>query len=75
MCIRNEQKCAFIMQKYNSKSFSPDRGKLLENLVFIALRRNSKELFYFQEKNECDFVFRDKDRIIKKTNLILVIER
>jgi len=48
--------------KYNSKSFSPDKGKLLENLVFIALRRVFKEIFYFREENECDFVFRDKER-------------
>ena len=48
--------------KYNSKSFSPDKGKFLENLVFISLRKDFKEIFYFREKYECDFVFRDKKR-------------
>lgn len=42
----------------NSKSFSEDFGKLLENIVFIHLKSKQKELFYFREKNECDFVVR-----------------
>lgn len=40
----------------NSKSFSGDHGRILENLVFLHLRRNCKEIFYFSEKGECDFV-------------------
>ena len=48
--------------KYNSKSFSPDNGKLLENLVFLSLRKNFKEIFYFREKYECDFVFKDNNK-------------
>ena len=44
---------------HNSKSFSPDYGKLLENLVFLSLRAKQKDLFYFKEKYECDFVVRE----------------
>jgi predicted AAA+ superfamily ATPase len=40
----------------NSKSFSGDFGRILENLVFLYLRRNFKEIYYFSEKGECDFV-------------------
>ena len=36
---------------------------MLENLVFLALRRDYKDIFYFQEKNECDFVIKEKDKI------------
>lgn len=39
----------------NSVSFSADYGRMLENLVFIELRRNNKEIFYFNEGKECDF--------------------
>jgi len=40
-----------------SQSFSPNKGHLLENLVYWHFRRQGKELFYFQEKQgECDFV-------------------
>ncbi|MCX6975695.1 MAG: DUF4143 domain-containing protein, partial [Verrucomicrobia bacterium] len=37
-------------------NFSANRGKLLENLVAIELRRRGKEFFYFRNKGECDFV-------------------
>tara|TARA_Y100000310_G_scaffold316691_1_gene368725 strand:+ start:179 stop:1402 length:1224 start_codon:yes stop_codon:yes gene_type:complete len=48
----------------NSISFSKDKGKMLENSIFLYLRKKYKEIFYFQEKNECDFVFKEKDKII-----------
>jgi hypothetical protein len=40
----------------NSVSFNDDNGRLLENMVFMQLRRQTHELFYFSEKKECDFV-------------------
>ena len=49
----------------NSASFSKDRGKMLENVIFLGLRRKFKDIFYFQEKNECDFVVKQKEKIIK----------
>lgn len=48
--------------RFNTKSFSADKGKMLENLVFVELRRHFKEIFYFKNKGECDFVYRDKER-------------
>ena len=39
--------------------FSENLGKLLENLVFIELKRKEKEVYYFSEKNEVDFVCKD----------------
>ncbi len=38
---------------------SEDEGKMLENSVFLHLRRNLKtgeKIYYYNEKNECDFV-------------------
>jgi len=49
----------------NSASFSKDSGKMLENLVFLELRRQFKEIFYFQEKNECDFIIKEREKISK----------
>lgn len=37
---------------------SPDEGRTLENIVFLQLRRQSKEIYFHQEKYECDFVIR-----------------
>lgn len=39
---------------------------MLENLVYIELRRKAKEVFYHQSGNrECDFVVRDGFRVTK----------
>jgi len=42
---------------------SRDGGRLLENLVFIELKRKNKELYFFKEKNECDFVIKEQNKI------------
>lgn len=47
----------------NSLSFSEDRGRLLENAVFLALRRKFKEIFYFSDKGECDFIVKEDKKI------------
>jgi len=38
---------------------SEDAGRILENIVFIELARRGGEAFYFEEKQECDFVVKD----------------
>jgi hypothetical protein len=48
----------------NSASFSKDKGKMLENLVFLELKRNFKDIFYFQEDYECDFLIKEREKII-----------
>lgn len=45
--------------------FSEDEGRLLENLVFIELKRRGKEIYYFKGKRECDFLIREKTRIVE----------
>jgi len=47
----------------NSVSFSSDFGRVLENIVFIELRRSGNEIFYYKEKNECDFVIKTSEKI------------
>jgi predicted AAA+ superfamily ATPase len=44
------------MIRVNSGSFMDDSGRKLENLVYLHLRRKYKEIYYFTEKKECDFV-------------------
>ncbi len=43
--------------------FSADRGRLLENMIFIELKRRGNELYYFKKDGECDFIVREKERI------------
>jgi predicted AAA+ superfamily ATPase len=42
---------------------SEDKGRLLENLIAIELKRREKEIFYYSEKYECDFLIREGNRI------------
>ncbi|MBU1200892.1 MAG: ATP-binding protein [Nanoarchaeota archaeon] len=51
------------LTKANSMSFSQDNGRILENLVFLHLKRKYKEVYYFKNKNECDFLVKEKGRI------------
>lgn len=44
---------------FYSFSSSPDYGRLLENLVFLQLKRKKKQIWYFKGKRECDFVIKD----------------
>ncbi|MEM4257573.1 MAG: ATP-binding protein [Candidatus Thermoplasmatota archaeon] len=43
--------------------FSQDSGKMYENIVFIHLRRTGKQIFYWSEKHECDFIIQNKMNI------------
>ena len=39
-----------------SNVMTEDAGRKLENIIFLHLRRKYPELYYFDEKGECDFV-------------------
>jgi uncharacterized protein len=39
-----------------SNNLKPDDGHLLENLIYLHLRRKYKEIYYFDQNTECDFV-------------------
>jgi len=55
----------------NSVSFSKDKGKMLENVVFLALRQKIKSIFYFQKEYECDFVVKEKEKITSAIQVCL----
>jgi len=47
-----------------STAFTENKGHLLENLIYWELRRQGKELYYFNEnKAECDFVVMKNDKL------------
>jgi len=45
--------------------FTKDTGRKLENLVFLALRRRSKEIYYYTGIGECDFLVMERGIIAK----------
>jgi predicted AAA+ superfamily ATPase len=61
---RNPRKVYPIDQglvNFFSVSGSPDNGRLLENTVYLQLRRSGQEIWYFKGNKECDFICR-KDK-------------
>ena len=49
--------------------FSANTGKLLENLIFLALRRQTKEIYYYKTPSgyEVDFYLPEKRQLIQVT--------
>ena len=50
------------MVNANSLSFTTDKSRLLENIVYLFLRQKNFDLSYFREKTECDFVVFEKGK-------------
>lgn len=44
-------------------NFSENKGRLLENMVFIELKRRGKEIYYYSNNSECDFVIKTLNKI------------
>jgi predicted AAA+ superfamily ATPase len=43
---------------------SDDRGRMLENIVFLHLQMQGKELFFHKGQKECDFLIKKNNQII-----------
>lgn len=59
----NERKIYGIdtgLSSVNSSSFSDDTGRKFENIVFLYLRQQFRELYYYSDTYECDFLVRKK---------------
>ncbi|MFZ4428637.1 MAG: ATP-binding protein [Saprospiraceae bacterium] len=39
--------------------FSENKGRMLENIVYLQLLRRKREVFYYSGKKECDFVIQE----------------
>ncbi len=49
--------------------FSQDEGRLVENLVFIELKRQGKEVYFWKNKGEVDFIIKNRDRSLAAINV------
>jgi uncharacterized protein len=60
------KKCYFIdhgMARGLGFRSTEDRGRLLENLVYIELRRRGGEIYFHKEQKECDFLVRKQGKV------------
>lgn len=51
------------LSRANTASLSPDRGRILENIVLLELFRQKKKVFYLKNNFECDFIVQQKNQI------------
>lgn len=76
--LRNPKKVYAIDNALVSRlgfHFSGEEGRLLENMVYIELRRRGGEIFYHNSGNaECDFVVRDGFRVIQAIQVCYLLD-
>ena len=56
-------------------SFSENKGRILENIVYLELLRRGKEVYYFAGKNECDFILKEGLEIVEAIQVSYRIDR
>lgn len=61
------------MRNHVAFTFSEDKGRLLENVIYLELRRRGKDVFYFKDTRECDFIIRDKNHITQAFQVTMTI--
>ena len=54
-------------------SFSMNRGRILENIVFIELKRKGREVYYYSNKNECDFLIKEGTKISEAIQVCFIL--
>lgn len=55
-------------------NFTPNKGRNLENAVFIELKKEGKELYYYSDKNECDFVIKEGIKVTKAIQVCYALD-
>ncbi|NPA67740.1 MAG: ATP-binding protein [Chlorobi bacterium] len=66
--IQNPKKVYFIdnaLADVIGFYFTENKGHVLENTVFIELKRRAKEVFYHRNKKECDFIITEKRKVVQ----------
>ena len=76
--LRNPKKVYAIDNALVSRlgfHFSGEEGRLLENMVYIELRRRGGEVFYHNSGSaECDFVVRDGFRVMQAIQVCYLLD-
>ena len=64
-----------IFNKTIGFNFSKNLGKILENIIFIELKRRKKEIYYYSDKNECDFVVKNGAKISEAVQVCYILNK
>lgn len=66
--IQYNKKCYMIdpaLIRITGFRVSEDRGRLLENIVFLNLKMMKKETYFHKDQKECDFILREGNQIVE----------
>lgn len=63
------------MAKYLGFRTTPDNGKILENIIFIRLKSNRDEIYYYSGKRECDFIIKNGSDITQAIQVCYELTR
>ncbi len=74
----NAPKKAYIIDSAFSQvmgfNISANKGRLLENLIFLELKRRNKEIYYHTGKGECDFLIKEGTKISEAIQVCYTID-
>ena len=59
-----------------SATFTEDNGRLLENAVYLELRKThgAESIFFYKGNKECDFIIREKNRVTQAIQVSYALE-
>ena len=72
--IQYNKKCYMIdpaMIRTIGFRVSEDKGRLLENVVFLHLKMQGQEIYFHKNRKECDFIIRKNNQIIQAIQVTL----
>ena len=55
--------------------FSDDKGRMLENLVYIELLRRGKSVYFFKNPRECDFIMEERGTVTGAIQVCFELDR
>ena len=61
--MRNPAKIYLVDTGIARRVTSEDKGRLLENLVFLELKRKGYDVHYFSNQRECDFIAKREGKV------------
>ena len=62
------------LARATSVSFSADKGRILENIIYLHLRRKFPSIYYFRERSECDFIVKDKNGSVQAIQVCYTLD-